>query len=287
LPRRQPLLIFSHANSFPASTYRVLFDELRRRGFQVEALEMFGHDPRYPVTSNRPHLVEQLLDFSTPLVQSAGVPALWVGHSLGVLLSLMAAAKAPQMARGVLLLDAPVVGGWQAQMVRVVKKISFAGRFTPGATSARRRFHWPDLPAVLHHFQAKRKFAAWDPQVLVDYVEQGTVALNEAGGSQRVLKFAREIETQIYNTIPDHLPRYLQGRALQCPVALIAGRQSREMRLADLSFTDRVIKGRKMFIDGTHLFPMERPLVTAATIEAALLNLLSLGDSRPVSATDV
>ena len=32
-------------------------------------------------------------------------------------------------------------------------------------------------------------------------------------------------------------------------------------------------QGRVSLIDGTHLFPMERPLVTAAAIEAALLSL--------------
>ena len=47
-----PLLIFSHGNSFPASTYRVLFRHLRARRFSVKAIEKFGHDPQYPVTNN-------------------------------------------------------------------------------------------------------------------------------------------------------------------------------------------------------------------------------------------
>jgi hypothetical protein len=41
-----------------------------------------------------------------------------------------------------------------------------------------------------------------------------------------------------------------------------------------LDFSRRVTHGRVMKIDGSHLFPMERPLVTAAAVEAALLNLL-------------
>ena len=57
-------IVFSHGNSFPASTYRVLFDSLRQRGFKVDAVEKFGHDPKYPVTNNWPHLVEQLADLS-------------------------------------------------------------------------------------------------------------------------------------------------------------------------------------------------------------------------------
>ena len=60
-------IIFSHGNSFPASTYRVIFESLRQRGFAVDAIEKFGHDPRYPVTNNWPHLVEQLADFARSL----------------------------------------------------------------------------------------------------------------------------------------------------------------------------------------------------------------------------
>jgi hypothetical protein len=34
-----------------------------------------------------------------------------------------------------------------------------------------------------------------------------------------------------------------------------------------------VVKGRVMMLDGSHLFPMEKPIATAAAIEASLLNL--------------
>ncbi len=59
-----PPVVFSHGNSFPASTYRVVLDSLRNRGFEVDAIEKFGHDPKYPVTDNWPHLVQQLADFA-------------------------------------------------------------------------------------------------------------------------------------------------------------------------------------------------------------------------------
>jgi len=42
------LIVFSHANSFPASTYRLLFKDLKARWFTVKAIEKYGHDPRYP-----------------------------------------------------------------------------------------------------------------------------------------------------------------------------------------------------------------------------------------------
>ena len=49
------LLVFSHANSFPASTYKVLFKSLKLRGFIVKAIDKYGHDPKYPVSNNWPH----------------------------------------------------------------------------------------------------------------------------------------------------------------------------------------------------------------------------------------
>ena len=40
-----------------------------------------------------------------------------------------------------------------------------------------------------------------------------------------------------------------------------------------MAMTRRITEGRIMMLDGTHLFPMERPAATAAAIEAAVLNL--------------
>ena len=51
-----PHIVFSHGNSFPGGTYSLLFEQLRARGFSVSAIDRFGHDPRYPVTSNWPTL---------------------------------------------------------------------------------------------------------------------------------------------------------------------------------------------------------------------------------------
>ena len=102
-------IVFSHANSFPASTYRVLFQHLKTRGFAVSAVERYGHDPQYPVTSNWPHLVQQLADFTQAEVEKSGQPAFLVGHSLGGFLSLMCAASNPvlggQPVRGVVMVD--------------------------------------------------------------------------------------------------------------------------------------------------------------------------------------
>jgi pimeloyl-ACP methyl ester carboxylesterase len=264
-----PPIIFSHANSFPASTYRVLFAELRRRGFKVKAIEKFGHDERYPVTSNWPHLVQQLADFAAAEQARTGTPAFLVGHSLGGFLSLMAAARHPELACGVLLIDSPILGGWRATGVSVAKRTQLIGTVSPGAVSQARRNSWPDADAAFEHLRHKKAFAQWDAQVLRDYVEHGM----HKEGDKRVLSFTRVVETAIYNTIPDNLERLLKRHPLKCPAAYIGGRHSAEMKQVGMSMTEKVTKGRITIVDGSHLFPMEQPLTTAATIEAALLNL--------------
>ena len=203
------LIIFSHANSFPASTYRVLFKSLR--------------------------------------------------------------------ARGVLLLDSPILGGWRATTLGVIKSAQLVGSVSPGAVSRRRRNNWPSEEAALEHFQHKKAFAKWEPEVLRDYIAHGTHDEGTGHEKKRVLSFDRDIETAIYNTLPNNLESLLKRHPLRCPVAFIGGSHSVEMKQVGMAMTEKITRGRLTILDGSHLFPMEKPGVTAAAMEAALLNLQSLG----------
>ena len=84
------------------------------------------------------------------------------------------------------------------------------------------------------------------------------------------------METLFYNTVPDHMEQLLKRHPLKCPVAFIGGNQSNENKQVGMDMTYRVTKGRNMMLDGSHLFPMEKPLATAAAIEAALHNMADL-----------
>ncbi len=259
-------IVFSHANSFPAATYTALFSDLRSRGFLVKAVESFGHDERYPVTNNWPGLVQQLHDFTAPLVEKRGEPVFLAGHSLGGFLSLMCAARHPHLARGVLLLDSPLLGGWKATALGAMKRTQLVGSVSPGRVSRKRKNSWPSAADALEHFRHKKAFAKWDERVLADYIRHCT----HDEGSERVLSFDRDIETTIYNTLPDNLDRLLKRHPLKCEVAFIGGRQSEEMKQVGMAMTLEVTRGRMMMLDGSHLFPMEKPGATAAAIEAAL-----------------
>lgn len=265
------LIIFAHGNSFPGTTYRVLLDHLRTRGFTVKAVDKFGHDPAYPVNNNWTHLVQQLADFAQRESDAAGEKAYLVGHSLGGFLSLMAAARHPNLAQGVVLLDSPILGGWRAKTLGVIKRTDLVGSFSPGAISQKRRNSWPDTAAALAYFQTKKAFARWQPEMLQDYVQHGThEEVDKNGTPHRVLSFQREIETAIYNSLPDNLDRLLRRHPLKCPLAFIGGVQSVEMKQVGMAMTQKLAKGRISMLEGSHLFPMEKPLATAAMVEASL-----------------
>jgi len=159
--------------------------------------------------------------------------------------------------------------GRKSQAVRAAKRTQLVGSISPGAVSRKRKNRWPSREAALEHFRHKKAFAHWDPQVLADYITHGTHDEN----GERVLSFDRDIETAIYNTLPDNLDRLLKQHPLKCPAAFIGGLQSEEMKQVGMGMTEKVTEGRVMLIEGSHLFPMEKPVATAAAIEAALLAL--------------
>ena len=252
-------IVFSHANGFPAGVYRPLFDRWREHGSRVHAVEKFGHDPAWPVTSNWPHLRDQLIAY---IDREVGAPAWLVGHSLGGMLSVLAASKRADLARGVVLLDSPIIAGWRAHSLQVAKATGLMRRVSPGRVSRSRRQAWPSLAAVREHFARKSAFARWDPRVLEAYVKSGFVRQ----GGQTVLAFDRDVETQIYNTLPHHMQRVLRRHPLHCPLSFIGGLQSVESRQAGLEATRRLAGTRFVWTRGTHLFPMEHPDETATEV---------------------
>ncbi len=261
-PPTRPPIVFSHANGFPAGTYRLLFEAWRRAGHAVQAIERFGQDPAYPVTSNWPQLRNQLIAFIEDEAAAPTRPVLLVGHSLGGIVSVLAASKRPDLVCGVLLLDSPLVIGWRAHALHMAKTTGLVQRITPVRVAKARRHSWPSRSAVLEHFRAKRAFARWDPRVLADYVASGFVRRE----GQTVLAIERELEARIYATLPHHIGPLLRRHPLRCPLAFIGGVQSREARQAGLTATRRLAGRHFVWTEGTHLFPMERPDDTAALV---------------------
>ena len=187
---------------------------------------------------------------------------------MGGMLSLMAAKARPDLVRGVVLLDAPVVAGWRAFFLRVARHSALAERASPARFSVRRRNVWPDAEAAYQHFAAKEIFALWGPGVLRDYMQHGLVPHPDGV----TLRFTREAETAVYRGLPDHIGKMVQS-GFPVPVGFIGGINSDECRRAGMAATRRLVGAHYMQIGGGHLFPMESPGIAAAAVHELIQSM--------------
>ncbi|SNS29512.1 Pimeloyl-ACP methyl ester carboxylesterase [Noviherbaspirillum humi] len=268
----RPVLQFVHANSYPAGTYHQFFSHLRRH-FEIQALDMHAHDPRYPVQNGWSALARELLDdmAERQAAMQTPQPVILVGHSMGGMLSLMAAKARPELVRCVVLLDSPVVAGWRALLLRFAKRGGLDRRFPPAKASQGRRNVFPDAETAYRHYAAKPMFAAWDQNVLRDYIAHGLKPHPQGV----TLRFTRETENMVYRTLPDHLGA-ITRRGFPVPVGFIGGLDSAECRQAGLAATRKLVGRHFQQVPGGHLFPMESPAAAANAVHAMIRSLLGV-----------
>lgn len=254
---------FAHANSFPAGTYSKLFSFLQD-DFDIAYLERHAHNPEYPVTDGWVYLAQEL---KHEIERRHTQPVFGVGHSLGGILHFLVAAESPELYKGIILLDAPLLSPLRGAALRLVKRFKVLERFTPTRQARLRRNQWQNKEEAHTHFSEKEKFKRFDEDVLKDYIEHGLVKTDE--GYQ--LAFKPEIEASIYRALPDSYAS--KKRKLIVPAAHIGGSESVEARLAGLNFMKKHYPFSFHTIKGTHLFPLEQPKKTAELIETVILTL--------------
>jgi len=258
-----PVLHFSHANGFPAPCYAAMLAPLARR-YRIGWIEAIGTDPRYPPTEGWPLLVAQLLDTLERAYR--GEPVVGVGHSLGGYLSYLAAVQRPELFRGIVMLDAPVIGALRGRALGAVKRLGIVDRVTPAGMTRERRSEWASLEEAKQHFRTRRLFRHFTEECLGDYVRHG---LAGRPGHYR-LRIDPEIEYRIYRTIPHDMSRHLPR--LTVPAGFVGGQQSDVLRRVGMRAM-RDPRFLKLRVPGGHLFPFEQPLAAAAAVEELLVRL--------------
>jgi pimeloyl-ACP methyl ester carboxylesterase len=265
----QPLF-FAHANGFPSATYGKLFAALAPQ-FDVAHLEQHGHDPRFPVDDNWLNLVDELLLH----LEALGQPVWGVGHSLGGVLQLHAALRRPDLYRGVIMLDSPLLTLREQWGIRAAKRLGFIDRLTPAGRTLGRRERFADLASARDYFAAKALFKGFDQECFEDYLQHGL----KPDGEQLRLRFDPATEIRIYRSLPHVRPMRLQR--LQVPLALVGGEQSAIVFPHHGQVARRLPGGEFHRMPGGHMFPLERPLQTAELIKDQIARWQRSTETRP------
>ncbi len=258
------ILHFAHANGFPGKSYMAMlghFEEL----YRIITVDKLGHSVDYPVNNNWSNIADEVI---AHIEKKARRPVTGIGHSLGSIVTFMAAHKRPDLFKAVIMLDPPFFWGGAGLFFKVLKFTGLADRFTPARQSSGRKRSWPDMETARAYFHSKPLFRAFDPRCLEDYIKCGTV--KSPGGV--ALAYSVETEVKIFQTMPDNISRFDRIRGV--PGSIIYGEKSHAVHISSLrKFTER--HGFTLSTaPGGHLFPLEQPDETAEAVRRELYRLL-------------
>jgi len=265
----QPDVIFIHATGFNARTYRTLLAPLGDR-FRVWALDARGHGltnlpaKTFGYTSWRRHRDDLIAVLEKHVTQ----PVTLAGHSMGATVSLLTAARRPDMVCGLALIDPVIMSPTQYAIAELPFGTAILRRSPIARGAARRRWQFPDKESAVRAFTGRGVFKSFPEEVIADYVGDGLVP--DAHGGFR-LACTPKYEAATF-AAHRHNPWAAMPR-LMCPLVLLRADVGSTTppaamhRIAALKPDARVAT-----VEGaTHMLPMERPDRVRAAIEAAVL----------------
>ena len=188
------MIHFAHGNGFPALCYKQMLHHLEA-SFDCGYLDRIGHDSLFPVSDNWHNLV---LEVIASVKKQATQPVIAVGHSLGGILSVLAAIERPELFKAVILLDSPIIGRFKSNVVRLAKALGVIDRITPAYRTISRRGYWNDHDQLLRYLRTRDLFKTFTEECLNDYISYGL----ELKEGSYYLRFDRHTEYHIYRTLP-------------------------------------------------------------------------------------
>jgi pimeloyl-ACP methyl ester carboxylesterase len=261
-PANRPIdVIFSHANSLNAYTYRSILAGAAASQ-RILAYDLRGHGGTTLPAIKAGH---GWSDLSADLVALLEALDVWdvvlSGHSMGATTSLLASAAAAERVRAMMLFE-PVIEPREITGDSPAGAASIA-RVVQG--TLRRRAQFPSVGAAVETFVGRGSFKTWPTEIVADYAdgglrprEDGTYELAcspewEAWGYQ-----SQPRAPEVWDTL-ERAPRPI--RILRGQVWSSATVESDRDRLAAHGVTIQTVPG------AGHFLPMERPDLIAAALQ--------------------
>lgn len=253
-------VLFLHANGFPPETYQQCLSEIQsvRRLYTVEHRPLWDADAPGIL-----HWSKYADDTLTVLRRERTEPVWLLGHSMGGAISLMLAARAPELVKGVILLD-PVVFSSRFWLFAKVTFWLWPDRSKMVQSALRRPHEFESLDAAFNFYRSKRAFSGIQDQGLWDYVN----AAHEPQDDGLVkLRYSGEWEACVYRSPPNLWSTI--GKIRQ-PISVLAGRQSYVVLPSIAEKLSSYPSVHFDWMDAGHLLPLEAPTATAQWVTAQL-----------------
>lgn len=246
--RDLPRLFFAHANGFTPGAYDSLLAPLRER-YRVEAPALLPLRSGQMPTGRWDEIADDL----GGLVDAEGAPAVGVGHSLGAVALLMAAAARPSRFTRLVLIEPPVIPSWGAALLRHAPQ-GIRRKSALAAAARRRTDCWSSFDDAFAQERSRRWYARVTDEALANLLRHGLV--EQEGGW--VLRYRKEWEARLYETPASVWP--LLERPLP-PLTVMRGVESKVFSAAHLARWRR-LRPHDQFVEvahAGHLLPLERP----------------------------
>ena len=268
-----PLAHLAHGTGFNARLYTPLVERLRPR-LNMVGLDLRGHGlstaPADPDSLKSWHVFGHDLE---AFFEYLGRPVVAVGHSMGAVVSMMVAARRPDLVRAMILLDPTVFSPVESAGMHLLKRAGLGGKIPLASGALHRRNGWPDRETVLKAYGGKSVFRTWQDGFLENYLADGV----RANGSGTVGLTCDPLwESRVYATVTHETWSYI--RRLEIPLLVVYGCESNVFRAAAVRRFRRVVP-EAVFVGyqgAGHFVPMERPEEIAGDI-ASFLESLNLG----------
>ncbi len=253
------------ANGFPPQVYRPLIEALADRLHVVALLPraMRADGPPPPQLTWHDLAVEM----ATRLREAGLHRLIGIGHSLGGVMSLLAAAREPTLFRALVLMDPVILSPRVLWILRIMRRLGQGDRYPLVQAARRRRRVFPDRDTARERYRRRPFFASWHPDALAAYVAHG---LREREDGRVELAYPPEWEAHIFATVPTDIWRWIPR--VRLPTLVLYGERSDTFRPAAVRRLQRLWPHARFVAipNAGHMFPMERPTETAAAIRAFL-----------------
>lgn len=264
-----PPFHFAHANGFNGQTYAEILRPLTGE-FHIRAWDARGHgattlhaDPARQKGWNI--YADDLIAMLEKFHAETGQKVLLAGHSMGGTTSLLAAAKRPDLVRGLLLLDPVMIPLFASRMMGVINSLPFKVK-GPSliAAAERRRAQFDSREAMVAAYLGRGAFRSWPDKMVQDYVKGGSHETNE--GVE--LSCAPAWEAANFRGHRHNAWAALSN--LKVPVSLIYAGIGSTCRSPAPATIAQIDKRATVMRLGTcsHFLPMEKPEIVQAELRA-------------------